>query len=101
MAKTQIKVFGFDHKVVDEAAKKLVSLAVATKNKFVGPIPMPTKREEVTILRSVHVNKKSREQFESRTHQRLVVLENPSSELLDKLKRLELPAGVGLKFKEK
>lgn len=58
MAKTQIKVFGFDHKVVDEAAKKLVSLAVATKNKFVGPIPMPTKREEVTILRSVHVNKK-------------------------------------------
>ncbi|TNK91545.1 30S ribosomal protein S10, partial [Mycoplasmopsis pullorum] len=69
--------------------------------KVSGPIPLPTKRDEVTILRSVHINKPSREQFESRTSQRLVVIENPNQEVQDKIKRLELPAGVAVLIKVK
>ncbi|MEE3928322.1 30S ribosomal protein S10 [Mycoplasmopsis ciconiae] len=101
MSKLNIKVKGFDHALVDEAAKKIYLVAKAAGAKVSGPIPLPTKREEITILRSVHVNKPSRQQFESRTSQRLVVIENPSAEAQDKLKRLELPAGVAIQIKEK
>ncbi|WP_406613901.1 30S ribosomal protein S10 [Mycoplasma corogypsi] len=101
MSKLNIKVKGFDHALVDEAAEKVHLLAKETKTKVSGPVPLPTKMEEITILRSVHVNKTSREQFESRTHQRLVVLTNPSAEVQDKLKRLELPAGVEIQVKVK
>ncbi|WP_036463624.1 30S ribosomal protein S10 [Mycoplasmopsis sturni] len=101
MSKLQIKVKGFDHTLVDEAAKKVYEVAVATKSKVSGPIPLPVKRDEITILRSVHVNKKSREQFESRTHQRLLVITEPSSAFKDKLDRLELPHGVAVQVKIK
>ncbi|QKT05616.1 30S ribosomal protein S10 [Mycoplasma sp. OR1901] len=101
MSKLNIKIKGFDHTLVDEGAKKVYLLLKELKAKVSGPIPLPTKRDEITILRSVHVNKPSREQFESRTHQRLVVVENANSEVTDKLNRLELPAGVGIQVKVK
>ncbi|TPE58020.1 30S ribosomal protein S10 [[Mycoplasma] falconis] len=97
--KLEIKIKAFDAQLVEDAAKKVVTLAKEEKAKVSGPIPLPTRKEIVTILRSVHVNKKSREQFESRTHKRLIVLENVSATLLDKAKRLELPAGVQISLK--
>ncbi|MEA4134562.1 30S ribosomal protein S10 [Mycoplasma sp. 2045] len=101
MSKLNIKVKGFDHALVDAAAKRIYEIAKATDAKVSGPIPLPTKRDEITILRSVHVNKKSREQFESRTHQRLVVITDPSAKTQDQLQRLELPAGVDIQVKVK
>ncbi|WP_036452138.1 30S ribosomal protein S10 [Mycoplasma buteonis] len=101
MSKLNIKVKGFDHALVDEAAKKIFFVAKETGAKVSGPVPLPTLRDEITILRSVHVNKKSREQFESRTHQRLVVITDPSAETQDKIKRLELPVGVEVQVKVK
>ncbi|UWD34288.1 30S ribosomal protein S10 [Mesomycoplasma molare] len=92
--KLKIKLKAFDHKIVDSASLKLVNLLKELKVKFSGPVPLPTKREVFTILRSVHVNKTSREQFESRTHQRLIIISNVSKEALDKIKRLELPIGA-------
>lgn len=92
--KLEIKIKAFDAQLVDGAAKKVVETAKAAGAKISGPVPLPTKRETFTILRSVHVNKTSREQFESRTHKRLIVLENVDAKLVDGLKRLEMPAGV-------
>ncbi|GIZ06300.1 30S ribosomal protein S10 [Metamycoplasma salivarium] len=97
--KLEIKIKSFDAYLVDEAAKKIVTLAKSEKAKVSGPIPLPTKKEIITILRSVHINKKSREQFESRTHKRLIVLEAVNATLVDKMKRLELPAGVQVNLK--
>ncbi|WP_330463518.1 30S ribosomal protein S10 [Metamycoplasma gateae] len=99
MAKLEIKIKAFEASLVDDASKKIVLLAKAEKANVSGPIPLPTRKEIVTILRSVHVNKKSREQFESRTHKRLIVLSNVSETLIDKAKRLELPAGVQISVK--
>ncbi|EGV00398.1 30S ribosomal protein S10 [Mycoplasmopsis columbina] len=104
MSKINVKVKSFDHKLVDFAAKKLVELARKENVQVSGPVALPTKREVVTILRSVHVNKKSREQFESRTYQRLLVLTNKNGNLdqvLDKVKRFELPAGVEIQMSQK
>lgn len=94
MTKLEVKLRAFDFKLVDEAAKSVLVIARAAGVKVSGPVPLPTKRELFTILRSVHINKKSREQFESRTHKRLIIIESATKELLDKIKRLELPAGV-------
>lgn len=94
MAKISIKVKAYEAQLVDSAAKKIVETAKAEGAKIVGPVPLPTRRERFTILRSVHVNKKSREQFEIRTHKRLIVLEDVTEKLTDKMSRLELPAGV-------
>lgn len=101
MSKLNIKVKGFDHALVDEAARKIYVTAKESGAKVSGPVPLPTIRDEITILRSVHVNKKSREQFESRTHQRLVVITDPSAETQDKINRLELPVGVEVQVKVK
>ncbi|TPR53721.1 30S ribosomal protein S10 [Metamycoplasma neophronis] len=97
--KLEVKIKAFDAQLVEDAAKKIVLLAKAEKATVSGPIPLPTRKEIVTILRSVHVNKKSREQFESRTHKRLIVLSNVTEQLVDKAKRLELPAGVQINLK--
>lgn len=94
MAKISIKVKAYEAQLVDSAAKKIVETAKAEGAKIVGPVPLPTRRERFTILRSVHVNKKSREQFEIRTHKRLIILEDVTEKLTDKMSRLELPAGV-------
>lgn len=97
--KLEIKVKAFDAQLVEDAAKKIVLLAKAEKATVSGPIPLPTRKEIITILRSVHVNKKSREQFESRTHKRLIVLTNVTETFVDKAKRLDLPAGVQINLK--
>ncbi len=94
MAKVTIKVKAFEASLVDAAALKIVKTAKAEGAKVSGPVPLPTKREVFTVLRSVHVNKKSREHFEIRTNKRLIKLADVSDELMDKLKRLNLPSGV-------
>ncbi|UUM19202.1 30S ribosomal protein S10 [Mycoplasma sp. 1018B] len=100
MSKLNIKVKSFEHTLVDFAAKKIIEIAKKENIKISGPVALPTKREVVTILRSVHVNKKSREQFESRTYQRLIVLHNASDKVVDQIKRFELPAGVLIKISQ-
>ncbi|KUH47244.1 30S ribosomal protein S10 [Mycoplasmopsis meleagridis] len=101
MSKLNIKVKSFENQLVDFATKKIVEIAKKENVQLSGPIPLPTKREVVTILRSVHVNKKSREQFESRTYQRLIVLINPTDKIIDQIKRFELPAGVEIQITQK
>lgn len=101
MSKLNIKVKSFDHAQADLAAKKIVEVALKNKAKVSGPVPLPTKREVVTILRSVHVNKKSREQFESRTYQRLIVVSEFDDKAFDQIKRLELPSGISVKITQK
>lgn len=97
--KIRIKIKGYDAKLVDQAAAKVVQTAIRTGSKVSGPIPLPTEKQVVTILRSVHVNKDSREQFEMRTHKRLIVINNPSKDTIDALARLDLPSGIEINIK--
>jgi len=101
MAKARIRVRlkGFDHRVVDRSAEQIVDVAVRTGAKVAGPVPLPTRIEKFTVLRSPHVDKRSREQFEIRTHKRLVDVLEPTPKTLDELSRLNLPAGVGIGIK--
>jgi small subunit ribosomal protein S10 len=92
--KVNIKIKAFDSQLVDQTAKKIVELAKSENTKISGPVPLPTKREIYTVLKSVHVNKKSREQFEIKTNKRLVVIYDISEKLMDGLKRMVLPSGV-------
>ncbi len=101
MNKIEIKIKAYEASLVDAAAIKIVEAAKSVGAKVSGPVPLPTKREIFTILRSVHVNKKSREQFEQRTHKRLIVITNADDKLIDGLKRLELPSGVQVEVKTK
>lgn len=101
MTKVTIKVKAFESSLVDSAALKIVELAKKEGVEVSGPIPLPTKREIFTILRSVHVNKKSREQFEIRTNKRLIILKKANESLMDKLSRLNLPSGVKLEVNTK
>lgn len=97
--KIRIRIKGYDPKLVDAAAKKVVQTATRTGSKVSGPVPLPTEKQVVTILRSPHVNKDSREQFEMRTHKRLVDILRPSNKTVDALMNLELPAGVEIEIK--
>jgi small subunit ribosomal protein S10 len=97
--KIRIRLKGYDQRVLDVATTDIVETAKRTGARVAGPIPLPTKREIYTVLRSPHVNKKSREQFEIRTHQRLIDILNPTAKTIDKLKTLTLPAGVDIKIK--
>ena len=92
--KLRIKIKGYDHAVVDAASAKIVEAAKRSGAKVSGPIPMPTDKEVVTILRAVHKYKDSREQFELRTHKRLIDVIRPSAKAIEALQTLELPAGV-------
>ena len=92
--KIRIRVKGYDPKLVDAAAQKIVQTASRTGSKISGPVPLPTEKQVITILRSVHINKDSREQFEMRTHKRLIDILKPSKKTIDSLMNLELPAGV-------
>nr|WP_010321347.1 30S ribosomal protein S10 [Mesomycoplasma ovipneumoniae] len=97
----KIKFKSFDHRQIDAAAKKVILLARELNVETCGPVPLPTSRAIYTILRSVHVNKKSREQFESRTHKRLVILKvspNNQKAVTEKISRTQLPAGVWLEI---
>jgi small subunit ribosomal protein S10 len=97
--KIRIKLKSFDHKVLDSSAQKIVETAKRTGADVAGPIPLPTKKEIITILRAVHKYKDSREQFELRTHKRLIDILNPTPKTVDSLMRLDLPAGVDIEIK--
>ncbi|CAX10891.1 30S ribosomal protein S10 [Chlamydia trachomatis] len=90
---------GFDQGQLDQSTANIVETAKRTGARVVGPIPLPTKREVYTVLRSPHVDKKSREQFEIRTHKRLIDILDPTGKTIDALKMLSLPAGVDIKIK--
>ena len=94
--KIRIKIKGYEHSNVDAAAAKIVEAAKRSGAKVSGPIPLPTDKEIITILRSVHVNKDSREQFEMRTHKRLIDVIRPTAKTMDALQKLEVPAGVDI-----
>jgi len=97
--KIRIRVKGYDSQLVDAAAEKIVETAKRTGSKVSGPIPLPTDKEIVTILRAVHKYKDSREQFEMRTHKRLIDILRPSNKTVEALTGLELPAGVEIDIK--
>ena len=95
----RVRVKGYDHKLVDLTAEKIVNAAKENGAAVSGPIPLPTEKEIVTILRAVHKYKDSREQFEQRTHKRLVEIIKPSKKAVDAIMTLELPAGVEIEVK--
>ena len=97
--KIRIRLKGYDHNLVDQAAEKIVDTAKRTGAQVSGPIPLPTEKEVVTILRAVHKYKDSREQFEQKTHKRLIDILRPSNKTVEALTSLELPAGVEIEIK--
>lgn len=97
--KIRIKLKSYDHNLIDKSAEKIIKTVKQTGALVSGPIPLPTKRTVVTVLRSPHVDKKSREQFETRTHKRLIDILNSTSRTVESLMKLELPAGVDVEIK--
>ena len=97
--KIRIRLKGYDHNLVDKAAEMIVETAKRTNAQVSGPIPLPTEKEVVTILRAVHKYKDSREQFEQRTHKRLIDILNPAPKTVDALMKLDMPAGVDIEIK--
>ena len=97
--KIRIRLKAFDHKLLDQSASEIVDTAKRTGARIAGPIPLPTKIERYTVLRSPHVDKKSREQFEIRTHKRLLDILEPTQQTIDALMRLDLSAGVEVEIK--
>ena len=95
----RIRLKSFDHRVLDASSKEIVETAKRTGARVAGPIPMPTRIEHLTVNRSPFVNKKSMEQFEIRTHKRLLDIINPTIKTVDELKKLNLPAGVDITIK--
>lgn len=98
--KIRIRLKSYDHRLLDQSAKKIVESVVKTGATVNGPIPLPTEKEIFTILRSPHVNKDSREQFERRTHKRLIDIVNPTAATIDALMHIELPSGVDIVLKK-
>ena len=97
--KIRIRLKGYDHSLVDKAAEKIVETAKRTGAQVSGPVPLPTEKEITTILRAVHKYKDSREQFELRTHKRLIDIVKPTAKIVDAIASLELPAGVDIEVK--
>lgn len=97
--KIRIKLKAYDHNLIDASADKIVETVKRSGTKVSGPIPLPTEKEIITILRAPHKYKDSREQFELRTHKRLIDIYNPSSKTVDSLMKLDLPAGVDISIK--
>lgn len=99
--KLKIYLQSYDHKLLDQSAKKIAEVAKKNGSKIAGPIPLPTKIKKYTVLRSVHVNKDAREQFEMRIHRRFVEISESSQQIMAALSTLNLPAGVGIEIKQK
>ena len=97
--KIRIKLKAYDHNIIDLSAEKIVETVKKTGTKVSGPIPLPTEKEIITILRATHKYKDSREQYELRTHKRLIDIYNPTSKTVDSLMKLDLPAGVDISIK--
>ena len=97
--KIRIKLRAFDHRILDQSTGEIVETAKRTGAVVSGPIPLPTKREVFTVLRSPHIDKRSREQFQLKTHKRLLDITNPTAKTIDALRKLDLPAGVDIEIK--
>ena len=97
--KIRIKLKAYEHSIIDQSAARIVETAKRTGSRVSGPIPLPTEKEIVTILRSPHKHKDSREQFEMRTHKRLIDIHNPNPRTVDAMMKLDLPAGVEIEIK--
>lgn len=97
--KIRIRLKAYDHKILDLSAQKIVETAKKTGAKVSGPVPLPTEKQVITILRAVHKYKDSREQFEQRTHKRLIDILSPTQKTVESLMRLNLPAGVDIEIK--
>jgi small subunit ribosomal protein S10 len=97
--KIRIRLKAYDHRVLDQSAKQIVETAERTGAQVVGPVPLPTRIEKFTVMRSPFIDKDSREQFEIRTHKRLIDVIDPGSKTIDTLMRLNLPAGVDIEIK--
>ena len=97
--RVRIRMEAYDHEVLDESARQIVEAVKRSGAKVFGPIPLPTSIERYTVLRSPHIDKKSREQFEIRTHKRIIDIEEPTAQTVDALHRLVMPAGVDIKIK--
>ncbi len=97
--KIRIKLVAYDHRLLDLSTEEIVETAKRTGAMVAGPIPLPTKREIFTVLRSPHVDKKSREQFQLKTHKRILDIISPTAKTIDALKKLDLPAGVYVEIK--
>lgn len=95
----RIRLKAYDHKVIDQASKQIVDTAIRTGATVAGPIPLPTERSTYTVVKSPHVFKKGREQFEMRTHKRLIDVTDPTSKTIDSLMNLSLPAGCDVEIK--
>jgi small subunit ribosomal protein S10 len=97
--KIRIRLKAFDHRILDQSARQIVDTAERTGAQVVGPVPLPTRIEKFTVIRSPFIDKDSREQFEIRTHKRLIDVVEPGSKTVDQLMRLQLPAGVDIEIK--
>ncbi|MFQ5713151.1 MAG: 30S ribosomal protein S10 [Candidatus Scalinduaceae bacterium] len=97
--KIRIRMEAYDHRILDQSAADIVETAKRTGAKVSGPIPLPTRMERYTVLRSPHVDKKSREQFEIRTHKRIIDIIEPTAKTVDALNKLNMPAGIEVKIK--
>lgn len=97
--KLRIHLQSYDHKLLDQSSKKIAEVVKKSGSEIVGPMPLPTKVKKYTVLRSVHVNKDSREQFEMRIHRRFIEVKNSNQQLMTALSSLSLPSGVGIEIK--
>jgi len=97
--KIRVRLKAYDHRILDQAAADITETAKRTGAKVVGPIPLPTRREDYTVLRSPHVNKKSRDQYQLKTHKRLLDILEPTAKTIDALRKLDLAAGVDVEIK--
>ncbi|KKT36272.1 MAG: 30S ribosomal protein S10 [Candidatus Collierbacteria bacterium GW2011_GWC1_45_47] len=95
----RVKLKSFDHRVIDEAAKKIIQAALVSGANVVGPVPLPTKKKTIVVLASPHTDKDSREQYAVLTHKRLIDIVSPTNKTIDSLQHLDLPAGVGIEIK--
>lgn len=102
MASNKLRIYlkAYDHTLLDESTKKIAEVAKKSGAEIAGPMPLPTKISKYTVLRSVHVNKDSREQFEKRTHRRMVEIKDPTQKTIASLTAVNLPAGVGIEIKQ-
>ncbi len=97
--KIKIRMEAYDHEAIDQSARDIVETAKRTGARVSGPVPLPTRIERFTVLRSPHIDKKSREQFEIRTHKRLIFISEPTAKTMDALAKLNMPAGVDIRIR--
>ena len=97
--KIRVRLKAYDHRVIDEAARKILETAISTGASVVGPVPLPTNKKWFTVLTAPHVEKNAQEHYQIKTHKRLIDIVNPTSKTIDSLMHLELPAGVGVQIK--